>query len=77
MKVFVKYSQMAAVRGRRLSGTVASWVRRRDNARYVTGVLLFINSSRHERIARLRAGEYTRVEGIAGLGTWEVSLVLP
>jgi hypothetical protein len=32
-------------------------------------VFLFISSSRHERVAGFRAGEYAGVEGIAGLGT--------
>jgi hypothetical protein len=35
-----------------------------------------VNSSRHKRIARLRAREDTGIERVARLGTWEVALVL-
>lgn len=40
-------------------------------------LLLVIRSSRHERFAGLCAREYACVEGVAGFGTREVTLMLP
>lgn len=35
------------------------------------------HSSRHEGVARFSPGEDARVQGVAGFGAWEVSLVRP
>lgn len=56
---------------------VVTWVgQNQDPVLKRTRRRCFINSSRHKRIARLRAREDTGVERVARLGTWEVALVL-